>query len=700
VSKIFITALISTVALAMPMTAQAQNEAATPTIVVNAATRLPISVFGLQPFMRSPRISPDGTKVAVQLARGGKGFLGIIDLTKPGSAPEFFLPTNEVRDVGDRTVGQYRWVGNDTVVVTLASRENIFGQRGDKTRLIAYSLTTKKMTPLAWDDAFFSAANILHIDHDKGTLLLQRQSNAYSTELIQSPEVVNVDVRTGKFTIVQRPNPIVDSWIVDSDGVVRAAAASASTSESSGKEKTLYRSNTSQAFRTVQNAADASFTGSLPQPEFIPAGSDIVIGSSNKDNYRRLYKLDMNTMALGEMIFEKPGYDVTGVLTDWSRKKVIGYSYTDTRDRVTYIDNDWKTIQALMDEQFGAGNASAVSMDKKEEKIIFLVAKPSQPGGFYLFNTVSGQLQLIGWVHPTIKDGTVNSMSTVVYTARDGMKIPAVVTMPRHRKGQKNLPVVILPHGGPYGVRQIEEFGYFPWHQALAEQGYVVVEPNYRGSGGYGRDFVKAGRKPDSYGKVMQDDLNDALAWFAKDGTVDAKRACIMGWSYGGYAAARGAQRDGSLWRCSIAGAGVYDMKMMNRWDAENLSTFSSKFQATSSDPDGISSAQNTGGKWAPILIVAGLRDQRIPIEQSRTLVARLKASGKVEGTDYRYVEQPQGTHNLPYEDVHIQFLEETNKWLDRFNPAYIASDKDKAPPMAVVPNLPKQASVNAATPG
>ncbi len=408
----------------------------------------------------------------------------------------------------------------------------------------------------------------------------------------------------------------------------------------------------------------------------------------------------MKTMALGEMIFERPGYDVDGVVTDWAGKRVIGYRYTGKRDRISWIDNDWKIIQKGMDDQFGVGNAQLASRDRKEEKIIFFVAKNGQPGGYYLFDTVSGKVQLVGWYHPVLKDEVMNPMSTITYTARDGTQIPAVVTMPRHRAGQKNLPVVIMPHGGPFGIRQQEEFGYFPWHQALAEQGYVVVEPNYRGSGGYGKDFIMLGRKPEGYGKTMQDDLNDAVKWFAKAGTIDAKRACILGWSYGGYAAARGAQRDPDVWRCAIAGAGIYDVPKMTTWDKEHLSTFSAKFQATSNDPVGTSSARHTDGKWAPILIVAGLRDQRIPIEQPRGLVANLKASGKKPDIDFRYVEQPKNTHNLPYEDVHIQFLEETNKWLDRFNPAYIASDKDKAPPMAVIPGMPKQASAGSTTAG
>jgi dipeptidyl aminopeptidase/acylaminoacyl peptidase len=264
------------------------------------------------------------------------------------------------------------------------------------------------------------------------------------------------------------------------------------------------------------------------------------------------------------------------------------------------------------------------------------------------------------------------------------MEIPAVVTYPRHRPHRKNLPVIVMPHGGPFGVRDEEGFGFFPWHQAMAELGYVVIQPNYRGSGGYGREFVMEGRKPNGYGQRMQDDLNDALTWFGQTGLIDPKRACIMGWSYGGYATARGAQRDPGLWKCAIAGAGVYDFPMMKAFDQGAFGSFGASFQATADNLVAISSARNTNGPWSPILIVAGLRDARIPIEQSRTLVSRLKGSGKQEGVDFRYVEQPKGTHNLPYEDVHIEWLVEAERWADRFNPAYVPTDVDYARKPAV----------------
>lgn len=664
---------------ASPVMALAQAPSASATATEGI---VPIAEFAKRPFMQQPRISPDGSKIVVQMSKAGKGFLALIDLTKPGSAPKFFIATDEYRDVGDRTVGDWRWVGNDNVVITMASRENIYGQRYDVTRLVGYNIKTGKLTPLAWDKATGQASNILYVDHDAGTFLLARQSNAYGTELWQRDEVVQVDVETGKYTIVQRPNPIVDQWIADGKGVIRAAIG---YDPDSGKQRLMYRSNGDDSFDTVSNKADATFTNANLVPSIFLDEPDMAIALSNKDNYRRAYKVNMKTLKLGPVVFEKLGYDIKTdtdgtpyIYANWDRNKLIGVTVTENRDHEYWFDPDWKIIQKMMDDQFGAGNAHIVSRDRKDQKLIFFVAKPSQPGGYYLYDTAKGSLALIGWTHPALKDASLNPTSTIVYTARDGVKIPAVVTMPRHRLRQKNLPVVVLPHGGPFGIRQQEEFGFFPWHQALAELGYVVIEPNYRGSGGYGKDFVLKGRAPDGYGMKMQDDLNDAVAWFAAQGTIDPKRACIMGWSYGGYAAARGAQRDPGVWRCAIAGAGVYDLPMMKSSDIDKFGEFGARFQATVDDLAAISSARHTDGKWAPILIVAGLRDQRIPIEQSRTLVSRLKSSGKRENEDFRYIEQPEGTHNLPYEDVATQWLEEASKWLTKWNPAYIASDPDK----------------------
>ena len=664
---------------AVAITAQATDNQ---TIVVKAPRgRVDTAVFGKRPFMRSPRMSTDGNKIAVMMSKDGVDNLGYIDVTKPGSAPVFFAQAEEFREAGDRTIGSWRFVGNRTIVFTVASREIIGGRRSDVSRLVSYDLETKKISPLAWDGAGGNGADIMFIDDENEKILVSRDTlkdMSYSN----NPEVIEVEVRSGKFKTVMRPNVEVGSWLVDGKGVIRAGVGG---DGDSGKQRLMYRSDANGTMKTVSNEADTTFTGTQITPDIFLDEPDMAYATSNKDGFRKVYKVNMKTMQIvGEPVFGVKGYDVVGAIANKDRNQLAGVSYTTSRDRIRWFDPRLAEVQKLMDEDFGRGNAQILSTNDNDTKVLMSISAVNAPGGFYLFDTQTGNLNLLGWAHPVLKDFELNPTESIRYKASDGMEIEAVVTYPRHRPTRKNLPVIVMPHGGPYGVRDSEEFGPFPWHQSMAELGYVVIQPNYRGSGGYGKEFVKEGRKPTGYGLRMQDDLNDALTWFGQSGLIDPKRACIMGWSYGGYATARGAQRDADKWKCAIAGAGVYDFPMMKAYDTRAFGDFGANFQATADDLIGISSARNTNGPWSPILIVAGLRDARIPIEQSRTLVSRLKSSGKKEGVDFKYVEQPKGTHNLPYEDVHIEWLKESEAWAQRFNPAYIASDPDKAPPVAI----------------
>lgn len=647
------------------------------------AGRIATEVFGKRPFMRAPSMSPDGTKIAVMASVNGVDNLGYVDLAAGGKA-KYFVRAEEYRETGDRTVGTWRWVGNRTIIFTLLSRENVYGQRVDLRRLVAYDLESGKLMPLAWEGASADAGDVRFVDHKKETILLQR--GAFRNDQREfNPEVIEVNVRTGAFKTVMRPNIEVSDWIADGRGTIRASTGN----DNNGKMRVMYRSDGDGPLKTVSNDKDPTFTQSQIVPDLFLKEPDMAVVSSNKDGFRKIYKVNMKTMEIvGDSLFAVPRYDVDDPRSNEAGDQLIGVDYTDTRPRIRWFDPRLAQIQKFFDEDFGPGNARIESANADYTKLVLFIAKPSAPGGYYLYDTESGKLQLFGWFHPILKGAELNPTETVRYKASDGLEIEAVVTYPRHRPGRKNLPVVVMPHGGPYGIRDYEEFGFFPWHQAMAELGYVVIQPNYRGSGGYGKEFVKEGRKPDGYGNRMQDDLNDAVSWFANTGLIDPKRACIMGWSYGGYASARGAQRDPGVWKCAIAGAGVYDFPMMKSYDTQVFGSFGASFQATANDLVAISSARNTNGPWAPILIVAGVRDQRIPIEQSRTLVSRLKASGKKADVDFRYIEQPKGTHNLPYEEVHIQWLTEAEKWLDRFNPAYIASDVDKPVPVTVTTEI------------
>lgn len=648
-------------------------------VAVDDGKRVATAVFGLQPNMSGVRISPDGNKLAYSLASGGTTHLAFIDLTKPDPKPVIIASASEYREIGDRTVASWRWVGNENVVVTLASREDAFGQRGDVTRLFAYNIRTGKKTPLAWDGAVFAAAGILHIDHDRNAILLQRTTNRSGTERLFNPEVLRVDVITGRTEIAMRQNPVVDGWAADSKGVVRVGYGSDSRS---GKQSLLYRSNERDTLKTAEKTVDKDFTGAGIRPQFfVPDKPDMAYVTSNKDGHSKVYLVNMKTMELGKPVFERKGYDVDGVYDNFDGTKVVGFTASEEGPRYHWIDPDYKQIQSFLDAGFGRGNAQIISSDRAANRFVIYVGAPNQAGAYYLYDTRKGDFNQIGWRNVLLKDRKLNPVSTIRYRASDGEMIPAVLTMPRHRRG-KNLPMVMITHGGPFGVRDEER--YDGWAQAMAELGYVVLQPNYRGSGGYGADFIKKGRS-DGFGLRMQDDLNDGVAYLAAQGIVDPKRACMMGWSYGGYASARAAQRDPDRWRCTIAGAGVYDLPAMRSYDVNYLGTFGSNYLAKgAADLKSVSPTHNAKGKWAPILIVHGVRDQRVPINQARGLVSALKSSGKRRGVDYDYIEQPKNTHNLPYDDVSIEWLEGAERWLAKHNPAYLPNDADKPVPVGV----------------
>ncbi len=679
--KNMIALLIASAMVSVPVVSSVKAQGAIDSAEAAKTGRVATEVFGRKWNFNNPSLSPNGDKMVYQVSRNGEYYLAWIDLTKASSKPRIIAKSGELIEKGDRRIISYRFVGNDTVVATLFGRENFFGQLGDVSRLVAYDIDqpNPKPRPLAWKGAAGNGASIMHIDHDEKYMLVERSS----LDENGAAEVIKVNVDDGKFSMVQRSNPIVGGWFTDSKGVVRGGGGSSR----GGTQKMLYRSGNKGAFKTKSKVKDKSFTGGALFPSILMDEPDMAYALSNHEGFNKVYKVNLATQEFVEMVKETPGYDVQAVIPNKDGNDIAGFVLFNGRTYVEYVDEVPKQIKEFLDDEFGDNNARIISRDEDYSKILIEVAKPNQLATFYFYNLLTGEFRALGHQSNILKNAELNPVEAVDYKASDGMKIQAIVTYPRHRTHRKNLPVLVMPHGGPFGVKDEVEFGFFAWAQAMAELGYVVIQPNYRGSGGYGTEFVKEGRKPNGYGHRMQDDLNDAVTWFAKEGLVDANRACIMGWSYGGYAAARGAQRNPEIWKCAIAGAGVYDFPKMKAYDTRAFGSFGANFQATADNLVEVSSARNTDGDWSPIMIVAGARDARIPLEQARTLVSNLKSSGKKETIDFAYIEQKKGTHNLPYEDVHIEWLKAAEDWMDRFNPAYISSDPDQAKPIKIRSN-------------
>jgi len=258
-------------------------------------------------------------------------------------------------------------------------------------------------------------------------------------------------------------------------------------------------------------------------------------------------------------------------------------------------------------------------------------------------------------------------MEPVRYIARDGLEIRAYLTLPPG-KGTANLPLVVMPHGGPF-VRDI--WGYDAWVQYLASKGYAVLQPNYRGSTGFGKAFVEKGNG--QFGRGMQDDVDDGVKWLAAKGTVDPKRVCIMGASYGGYAAMLAAVRNPELYRCAISFAGLSDVSAQLKYDRKSFAAsryFRNWRDRVKGDKDfeldTISPLKMADRMTVPILIAHGTADRTVPVSQSQRLHdALLKIKRPHEFVLYK----DEG-HGFADPANATDFLDRVGKFLAEHNPS------------------------------
>jgi dipeptidyl aminopeptidase/acylaminoacyl peptidase len=277
----------------------------------------------------------------------------------------------------------------------------------------------------------------------------------------------------------------------------------------------------------------------------------------------------------------------------------------------------------------------------------------------------TGQADILGTAY-SVKGVDVGPMRMVHYKAADGLDIHGVLTLPPGRPA-KNLPVIVFPHGGP-GARDYPGFDW--WAQAFASRGYAVLQPNFRGSTGYGAPFQRAG--DGEWGRKMQTDISDGLAYLVREGIVDSKRACIMGASYGGYAALAGVTLQKGLYRCAVAVAGVSDILKMTRTDVRESGgsqLLLRAFRATlgkESDRRAVSPVNFVRRADAPILLIHGKDDTVVPYDQSVDMASELRNAGK----PVELVTLPGEDHWLSRSETRLAMLAAAMRFVQTHNPA------------------------------
>jgi len=618
----------------------------------------PVEAFAELPMMVEPQLSPNGMHLAARVARNGELLLMIASIADE---------PNRVRtlSLGENDLNWWRWVNDDWLIAGIGSETSVQGMPWSISRVASIKRDGSKINILAKNVAAQNGDDVIWVASDGSPrILLAYQSSIYDDEAGFWPQVDEVDVTNGRMRPVVQPRRNVMSWYADATGAVRMGVGYEDTTRMA---KLLYRDDGRSNFRVIDRA-NRRRDESMVVPMLFTADPGKAIASDDHEGTNALYEYDLTRLELGKKIFAAPGFDIDGIERDTAGTGLAGVRYTADGPEVHWFDEGLAKIQADIDKAVGAQRrARIVSASRDHQRMIVHVGSADQPGTYYYYDTSAGVMSSLSKISQNFGPGIhLSPVRTIRYKARDGLEITAVLTLPAGRD-PKNLPLILMPHGGPF-ARDSEEWDW--WVQFLAYRGYAVLQPNYRGSSGYGTALAEKGEG--QWGLAMQDDLNDAVDWAVKEGIADAKRVCIVGASYGGYAAMRGAQRDGGRYRCAISYAGVSDLSAMMRYDGRFLNHGTRKDWMKQQAPDfaSVSPINFAGQLSTPILLMHGRKDRRVQVSQSREMAEKLKAAGKIAGRDYIYVEQPLADHFFSRQADRLDFLQRMDAFLKEHNPA------------------------------
>lgn len=623
----------------------------TPAAAAEPATApLPIEAVAAIPFISDPLISPDGRHLVARINGEGKEMLAVYDLTASRDAPPKVVPH-------PGAIRWYSWAGNDRILIGNTIFSLLLGILPfQMTRLTSFDLRTGKPSEIK-AGAGLVGDNVVYTDPDGRYILLSAQK-----DMNDSPSVWRVDLATGAATEIQRKKADIWNWFADDAGNVRGGVSYSSTGW------TIYRRDAGGELRRASSGKiSPNRETAIDQIGLLAGGDSGIIVTNERTGRFGVYRYDLNAQAIGEPIFEHPEVDVTKPQVSADGRVVEGVYYEDDLPRVAWLTPELKQLQAQLDRTFPGKVNRVLNLSRDRGVALIWSGGADDPGTYYIFNRAAKRMEVFAAPYDALADRRLAPVKPVRYSARDGLAIRAYLTLPPGRD-PKSLPLVVLPHGGPF-LRTSYEFD--PMVQLLASRGYAVLQPNFRGSTGFGRDFVERGYG--EWGRKMQDDLDDGVAWLAGQGMIDPKRVCIAGASYGGYAALWGAIRNPEIYRCAISFAGVTDLRAMLKYDSRMMvATRYSKLWRRKVEGEekrdlaAVSPLQQAARLEVPVLIVHGELDSNVPADQGRQMVKALKSRGaSVQSAFY-----PKAGHGFTLSADSVDFMRRVETFLEVHNPA------------------------------
>lgn len=612
--------------------------------------RLPVEAFGKRPFIENPELSPNGQLMAAKADADGKEVVAIFDLVHKDKGTKMV-------SVGDHEIHWFDWAGSDRVLISLLMDATIDGYETKITRLVSYEVSSGKAISIGYNSQGFDGDQVIYTAPDGSYVLISLSRAAY-----RYPSVYRADLATGEMKIVVEAREPIWSWIADASGVVRAGVGY----EGGHMRIFLRESESEHYFKHIAALRMEDKDGEIDTFRIPSATSKGQVLTNARTGRFALYDFDWKTMEIGKPVFEHPTVDIDGYAMTEDETAVEAVYYTDDRPRVAWLLPEMKTVQEEIDAAMVGRMNYVTSASKDRKRFLVWTGTASDPGHYYYFDRTAGQMSRLATPYEALKGKQLSQVQVVSYKARDGLEIPAYLTLPAGRE-PKNLPLVLMPHGGPHAR---DSLGFDYWAQFLANRGYAVLQPNFRGSAGYGVEYLKKGFG--QWGAAMQDDLTDGVHWLIGEGTVDPKRICIAGASYGGYAALMGAIKTPELFRCAISYAGVTDVAAIMRFDKNQMlpSRYRRLRDRVRGEADAnlkdVSPVRRASEVAVPVLLMHGTKDETVPYRQAEEFIKAMKKAGK----PLEFIEFKDVDHGIEKSVDRIKFLNAVETFLAKHNPA------------------------------
>ena len=642
-----------------------------PALAQTATASDPAAKFGALQGVSDIAMSPDGKLASIVSPRPGGGqVLFIADLIA-GGAPKAILSESGK----DQNLQGCRWATDIRLVCTVAVVIRDQGIFIGFSRLIALNKDGTGVAVLSKGGGMNSTGYIQNggriIDWDlpekPGKVLVTRQFvpevSDYATNITKEADGIGVeelDITTLSRKVVERPKPTTGEFISDGKGNVRimGAALVDGNGRLTGRTNYFYRKQGSREWELLSKVSGgAQGIDSGFDPYAIDPARNVVYGFENTGGFAALHSVSLDGTATKQLVLSRSDVDIDGLVRIGRDGRVVGASYATERRTIEFFDPELKKLGAALKRALpGNPNIDFLDSSADESRLLLFASGDTNPGMIYVYDKATRRLAELLPARPDLAGVALGTMTPISYAAADGTKIPGYLTLPPGSTG-KGLPAIVMPHGGPSAR---DEWGFDWLAQYFAARGFAVLQPNFRGSSGYGADFYQ--RNGFQSWKTAIGDVNDAGRWLLSQGIAAPGKLAVVGWSYGGYAALQSPVLEPDLFKAIVAIAPVTDLEQLRTAASQfTTSRLVSKFIGAGPHVREGSPAQNAERIKVPVLLFHGDRDQNVDIAQSRLMNAKLKGEGKpvdyieFPGLDHYLVDPAARTRMLSQSDVFLR---------------------------------------------